>query len=207
MKLSTQLLIDGQFVTGEGQAEPILNPANGEQIAAVPEASFEQVNRAVNGAQRAFAQWSRTTRQAAATCCCVWQISSSATPRSSRRLNPSTAANPIWQCSTTSCPRWWTASASLPGRPVVCKGRWRGASRGAHQHDPPRPHRCCGQYRPLELPADDGGLEDGAGAGGGQYGGAQTLRTDPAHRAAFGGAGQRIFPAALSTSSAGGARV
>ena len=60
MKLSTQLLIDGQFVTGEGQAEPILNPANGEQIAAVPEASFEQVNRAVNGAQRAFAQWSRT---------------------------------------------------------------------------------------------------------------------------------------------------
>ncbi len=61
MKLSTQLLIDGQFVTGERQAEPILNPANGEQIAAVPEASFEQVNRAVNGAQRAFAQWSRTT--------------------------------------------------------------------------------------------------------------------------------------------------
>ncbi len=61
MKLSTQLLIDGQFVTGEGQAEPILNPANGEQIAAVPEASFEQVNRAVNGAQRAFAQWRRTT--------------------------------------------------------------------------------------------------------------------------------------------------
>ncbi len=61
MKLSTQLLIDGQFVTGEGQAEPIINPANGEQIAAVPEASFEQVNRAVNGAQRAFAQWSRTT--------------------------------------------------------------------------------------------------------------------------------------------------
>ncbi len=61
MKLSTQLLIDGQFVTGDGQAEPILNPANGEQIAAVPEASFEQVNRAVNGAQRAFAQWSRTT--------------------------------------------------------------------------------------------------------------------------------------------------
>lgn len=61
MKLSTQLFIDGQFVAGEGQAEPILNPANGEQIAAVPEASFEQVNRAVNGAQRAFAQWSRTT--------------------------------------------------------------------------------------------------------------------------------------------------
>lgn len=61
MKLSTQLLIDGQFVTGDGQAEPILNPATGELLASVPEASFEQVNRAVNGAQRAFAQWSRTT--------------------------------------------------------------------------------------------------------------------------------------------------
>ncbi|MFM4975069.1 MULTISPECIES: gamma-aminobutyraldehyde dehydrogenase [Aeromonas] len=61
MKFSTQLLIDGQFVTGDGQAEPILNPATGELIASVPEASFEQVNRVVNGAQRAFAQWSRTT--------------------------------------------------------------------------------------------------------------------------------------------------
>ncbi len=61
MKLSTQLLIDGQFVTGDGPAEPILNPATGELLASVPEASFEQVNRAVNGAQRAFAQWSRTT--------------------------------------------------------------------------------------------------------------------------------------------------
>lgn len=61
MKLSTQLLIDGQFVNGDGQAEPILNPATGELIASVPEASFEQVNRAVNSAQRAFAQWSRTT--------------------------------------------------------------------------------------------------------------------------------------------------
>jgi aminobutyraldehyde dehydrogenase len=61
MKLSTQLLIDGQPVTGDGQAEPILNPATGELLASVPEASFEQVNRAVNGAQRAFAQWSRTT--------------------------------------------------------------------------------------------------------------------------------------------------
>ncbi len=46
MKLSTQLLIDGQFVTGDGQAEPILNPATGELLASVPEASFEQVNRA-----------------------------------------------------------------------------------------------------------------------------------------------------------------
>jgi aminobutyraldehyde dehydrogenase len=61
MKMSTQLLIDGQFVTGEGAPEPVLDPATGELIAEVPEASFEQVGRAVSAAQRAFASWRHTT--------------------------------------------------------------------------------------------------------------------------------------------------
>ncbi len=57
----TELLIDQQLVKGEGQEEAILNPATGELLCMVCEASLEQVNRAVSAASRAFASWSQTT--------------------------------------------------------------------------------------------------------------------------------------------------
>ena len=57
----TELLIDQQLVKGEGQEEAILNPATGELLCMVREASLEQVNRAVSAASRAFAGWSQTT--------------------------------------------------------------------------------------------------------------------------------------------------
>ena len=57
----TDLFIDGAFVKGEGQVEPILNPASGQRIAAVAEASPAQVDLAVRAAHRAFDSWSETT--------------------------------------------------------------------------------------------------------------------------------------------------
>ena len=63
MPTQTKLLIDGKFVTGAGHDELIVNPATGETIAKVPEASIEQVSKAVNAAQRAFTTWSATTPQ------------------------------------------------------------------------------------------------------------------------------------------------
>jgi len=60
-QLPTQLLIDQQLVTGEGSGEQILNPATGEALCEVAEASPEQVNRAVAAATRAFEGWSQTT--------------------------------------------------------------------------------------------------------------------------------------------------
>ena len=59
--LPTQLLIDGAFVDGEGEAEKVLNPATGELLVALPEASAEQVHKAVAAAHRAFDSWSETT--------------------------------------------------------------------------------------------------------------------------------------------------
>ncbi|MDO8699588.1 MAG: gamma-aminobutyraldehyde dehydrogenase [Rhodoferax sp.] len=56
-----ELLIDQQLVRGEGPEEPILNPATGEVLCLVPEASHEQVSRAVSAANRAYASWSQTT--------------------------------------------------------------------------------------------------------------------------------------------------
>lgn len=61
--LHTELFIDGQFVRGEGEAEKVLNPATGELLAEVPEASYEQIHRAVLAANRAFDSWSDSTPQ------------------------------------------------------------------------------------------------------------------------------------------------
>ena len=57
----TELLIDGTFVAGEGEAEKVLNPSTGELLVSLPEASVEQVHKAVSAAHRAFDSWSETT--------------------------------------------------------------------------------------------------------------------------------------------------
>ncbi|MDN0084238.1 gamma-aminobutyraldehyde dehydrogenase [Crenobacter sp. SG2305] len=59
--LQTQLLINGRLVSGEGDLEDILNPATGDLIARIPEASLEQVQHAVAAAHAAFPAWARTT--------------------------------------------------------------------------------------------------------------------------------------------------
>ncbi len=52
--------IDGQFVAGEGAVEEILDPATGEVLARVPEASLGQLQAAVGAAQKAFPGWAKT---------------------------------------------------------------------------------------------------------------------------------------------------
>jgi aminobutyraldehyde dehydrogenase len=59
--LPTELLIDGAFVAGEGDAEKVLNPSTGELLVALREASPEQLHKAVSAAHRAFDAWSETT--------------------------------------------------------------------------------------------------------------------------------------------------
>ena len=59
--LPTELLIDGAFVPGEGDAENVLNPSTGELLVALREASPDQVHKAVSAAHRAFDSWSETT--------------------------------------------------------------------------------------------------------------------------------------------------
>jgi len=59
-----QQLIGGQPVdAASGQTLDIENPANGQVIARVPASSDEDVNRAVEAADKAFATWSKTTPQ------------------------------------------------------------------------------------------------------------------------------------------------
>ncbi len=59
--MQTKLLIKGKLVEGEGAATPVLDPATGEQVASVKEASPAQIQSAVDAATEAFDSFGRTT--------------------------------------------------------------------------------------------------------------------------------------------------
>ncbi|NQD96375.1 aldehyde dehydrogenase family protein, partial [Pseudomonas sp. CrR25] len=58
--MQSKLLINGELVTGLGAAQPVLNPAQGNVLLQIPEASAEQVDAAVRAAEAAFDGWSQT---------------------------------------------------------------------------------------------------------------------------------------------------
>ncbi len=59
--LPTELIINNRNERGEGPVEHVINPATGLPLCDVPEASPEQVSRAVDAAEHAFTSWSQTT--------------------------------------------------------------------------------------------------------------------------------------------------
>jgi aminobutyraldehyde dehydrogenase len=61
--LQTRMLVNGDLVAGAGPAERVLDPASGRLIAEILEATHEQIDEAVAGAQAAFEAWSATTPQ------------------------------------------------------------------------------------------------------------------------------------------------
>jgi aminobutyraldehyde dehydrogenase len=66
-KIQTQLLINGQFVKGQGALIDVLNPATGEVMTQVAEASMAQIEAAVKAAAEAFKTWKKTTPSERAT--------------------------------------------------------------------------------------------------------------------------------------------
>lgn len=58
--MQTKLLINGEMVEGEGAATPVIDPASGEQLCAVPSASSEQVEAAAAAAHAAFETYGQT---------------------------------------------------------------------------------------------------------------------------------------------------
>lgn len=50
--MQNNLLINGKLVAGEGETVPVFNPATGEEILSIAEASATQVDAAVDAADR-----------------------------------------------------------------------------------------------------------------------------------------------------------
>ncbi|VDY41382.1 gamma-aminobutyraldehyde dehydrogenase [Salmonella enterica subsp. arizonae] len=63
-----QLLINGALVNGEGERQSVYNPATGEVILEIAEASPKQVDAAVLAADNAFTAWGQTTPKVRAEC-------------------------------------------------------------------------------------------------------------------------------------------
>ena len=59
--MQTKLLINGQFVKGEGEPISVLNPSTGQEITQVAEASMAQIQQAVVAAATAFKTYKKTT--------------------------------------------------------------------------------------------------------------------------------------------------
>jgi aminobutyraldehyde dehydrogenase len=59
--MQTAMLIGTDFEAGSEDVEVVLNPATGETLLELPEASGDQIDRAVAAAEKAFASWRRTT--------------------------------------------------------------------------------------------------------------------------------------------------
>ncbi len=63
----TQAYVDGQWVSAaSGKTLAVLNPANGEHLADVPDMSAAEASAAVEVAHKAFASWKKTTAKARA---------------------------------------------------------------------------------------------------------------------------------------------
>lgn len=58
--MQTKMLINGELVSGEGDSLSIIDPATGESITEVKEASAEQIDAAVKSNDAAFEGWSQT---------------------------------------------------------------------------------------------------------------------------------------------------
>ena len=61
--MQTKLLINGQLIAGAGAEVEVLNPATGETIVTIREASPDQVDQAVEAARLAYRSWGSTTPQ------------------------------------------------------------------------------------------------------------------------------------------------
>lgn len=61
-----QLFINGELVNGEGEEQAVYNPATGEVLLSIAEASHAQVDAAVEAADRAFIEWGQATPKARA---------------------------------------------------------------------------------------------------------------------------------------------
>jgi succinate-semialdehyde dehydrogenase/glutarate-semialdehyde dehydrogenase len=59
--LDYQMLIDGELVDSDGGRFAVTNPATGEEIATVPNATVDDVTRAIDSADRALQSWRQTT--------------------------------------------------------------------------------------------------------------------------------------------------
>ena len=153
----------------------------------LPEASPDQVDEAVAAAARPSPRWSRTTPAERAGAAPQARRPDRGGGRGLRRARGAElrqAAHAVMRDempAIVDCLRFFAGAA----RVMPARGGGR-IPAGLHLDDPPRPDRRGRLDRAVELPADDGGVEDRAGARRRQHDGAEAVRADAADHAEAG---------------------
>ena len=193
-------LVGGEWVdASDGGTEEVINPATGETIAEVPKGTEADVDRAVEAAKKAWAEWRGVTPAERAELLLkladvIDEHTDELAEIESRNVGQTVGG------------RAGRDAGLLRQHPLLRRRRPhpRGPLRGRvhaglHVDDPPRADRDRRPGRAVELPADDGGLEVRTRARRGQRLDPQALGADAALDAALRGARRRRDPGRASS--------
>jgi aminobutyraldehyde dehydrogenase len=169
------LLINGELVAGEGEMVPVFNPANGEVILEIAEATEARSTRRLRQRIGPLSAGARRRRKLART---LLKLAEAITDHAEAlaKLESLNCGKPLHCVMNDELPavadvfRFFAGAARcLPG--MAAGNIWR-----AHLDDSPGSGWRGGLYRTVELSVNDGGVEAGAGAGSRQLRGHQTVR-------------------------------
>ena len=182
--MQTEMLIGSKLAKGKGEAEPVINPKTGKSIVKIKEATPDQVDAAVAAADEGFRDVVAHDADAAR-----GADAEARRPHRGGRAGLRRARSAeLRQADQRGEERRDAGDRRLPAllrrRGARHPGQRRGGIHaGLHLDGPPRPGRRRRLDHALELPADDGGVEDRPGADGRQHDGAEALGDDAAHDA------------------------
>ena len=171
-----QNFIDGEFVdAGRRRDEPVLNPATGEEIAEAPLSGASDVDRAVAAARARLRRAGPRRRPASARSrCCKLADAIEEHGDELAELEAANAGKPIEAVKDDEIPVMVDNLRFFAGAARCMEGKAAGEYlEGYTSMHPPRAGRRRRPDRAVELPADDGRLEDRPGAGDRQHDRAQ----------------------------------
>lgn len=117
--MQNQLLINGELVAGEGEKQAVYDPATGEVLLEIAEASEAQVDAAVQAADRAFTEWGQTTPKTRAECLLKLADVIEANADAFANLESLNCGKPLHCVRGTRSRPWSMCFASLPGPPAA----------------------------------------------------------------------------------------
>ena len=157
----------------------VIAPATGETIAEVPRCGAEDVDRAVEAAKKPLPDWLDKTPKERSELLHKLADVIDEHAEELAQLESMNVGKPL-MASRDEMPFSADNLRFFAGAARNLEGKSAGEYIAVHVDDPARADRDRRRHLPLELPADDGGLEDGARPRGGQRPDPEAVRADAA---------------------------
>ena len=194
--MNTKLLINGKLVAGKGRRKTCSIPRPARRIAAVAEASEEQIDMPRCGRGEGVPRLVRTVPKDRAALLLKVADRIEAEAADFAKLESQNCGKPLTAVLNDEIPAIADVFRFFAGAARTLHGALAGEYLpGLHQHDPPRSGRRRRVDRALELSVDDGGVEAVARARRRQHGRDQAFRADAADDAEAGDAARRAVSA------------